>query len=444
MSRLLTTLPLLLLIGSLNQIWAHPESHLQGLRHKEIASPDPDRIFLSFNGDPATRRGVNWRTDTSIEKAFAEIAIATGNPNFQDGAVRLPAVTEKFDMNASYLNKQGIVHYHSVTFVDLLPDTLYAYRVGDGTKYWSEWIQFRTAAADDSPFTFLYFGDAQNDIFSRWARVIRMAYQTAPDAQFAIHAGDIVNHGHTDVEWAEWFNAGAFLHSQLTGVPVCGNHEYRPLNQDKNSPKVRSIHWQSQFNLPIDQDVPQPIQESVYTVEYQNLQIIVLDSNGMIAEQAAYLEKQLQKQGFDWRVVTYHHSLYSPKGRDGDNYGEMFSLWVPLFNKYGVDLVLQGHDHLYSRGNMDPGLVGRKDAGPVYVTTVSGPKQYAMVPEAVKELVDGGYKTYKTGTDTQYFQAIHVDGGTLSYKAYNAVGKLHDSFKLSRRQQDGVKVMIQD
>ncbi len=418
---------------------AHSGSHIEGLRHKEIASPDPDRIFLSFIGDPATSRGVNWRTDASVGEAFAEIAPATANPNFQDAAQRIPADTQVLDLNVSSVNKQGVVHYHSARFTGLLPDALYAYRVGDGADNWSEWIQFRTASTVSKPFSFLYFGDAQNDIFSRWSRVIRMAYQVAPDAQFAVHAGDLVNFGHADGEWAEWFAAGSFLHAQLTGVPVCGNHEYRPIDGDKDQEKIRSIHWRPQFNLPVEPELPVALHESVYTVEYQNLQIIVLDTNSLLEEQTAYLEKQLQREGFTWRMVTYHHSLYSPLGRSGGNYELMLNEWVPLFNKYGVDVVLQGHDHLYARGHMDPAKLNTDGNGPVYVTSVSGPKQYKVKPEVMEDLKDSGYAIRSTAEDSQFFQVIHLDDRSLVYECFDATGELYDTFTIKKNRFTGKK-----
>ena len=99
-------------------------------------------------------------------------------------------------------------------FNDLKPNTTYLYRVGDGKFYWSEWIEFTTAKKEYSKTKFVYFGDSQNNVLSQWSRVIRKAYETAPDATFAIHAGDLVNDAHKDVEWAEWFKAGGFIHGQ--------------------------------------------------------------------------------------------------------------------------------------------------------------------------------------------------------------------------------------
>ena len=60
---------------------SHEHKH-DGLHHWEIPSKDPDRIILTFNGDPSTTRAVTWRTDSSIKKAEAQIAIAGVNSGF--------------------------------------------------------------------------------------------------------------------------------------------------------------------------------------------------------------------------------------------------------------------------------------------------------------------------------------------------------------------------
>ena len=197
----------------------HPHNdHYTGLHHCEIPSKDPDRVILTFNGDPSTKRAVTWRTDSSITKSVAQIALAGVNSSFSKNAKTYTASIEKFDVGLYKSNNSYIVHYHSVVFENLKPNSLYAYRVGDGTN-WSEWIQFPTANKNYSPTQFVSFGDAQNDVLSHWSRVIRMAYQTAPNASFVIHAGDLVNTAHKDYEWAQWFKAGGFIHSQWTAIP---------------------------------------------------------------------------------------------------------------------------------------------------------------------------------------------------------------------------------
>ncbi|MFC1761213.1 fibronectin type III domain-containing protein [Planctomycetota bacterium] len=441
----------LLLITSLFMgvnIWetaqAHSEEDPMDLRHWEIASADPDRIFLSFYGDPASARAVTWRTGGAHKTpACAEIGKALGGPGFTNALSRIPAKTEILDLKLSTKNKQGSVNYHSVVFKDLEPDTLYAYRVGDGAERWSEWIQFRTASRQKEPFRFLYFGDAQNDLLTHWSRTIRMANQMAPDARFALHAGDLINNTHVDLEWAGWFKAGGFLHSQWSGIPVAGNHEYR---REKQS-KVLSMQWRPQFTLPVAGELPERLHETVYSIDYQGLQVIVLNSNELIEEQTAYLEKQLKKPGNHWKIVTFHHPIFSPRRGVSTQNSLMAAQWKPLFEKYNVDVVLQGHDHLYTRGQVPvrnaSGFV-RSSFQTMYVTTVSGPKQYGIKYDILESYAEKGLQTLRKGEQTQFFQVISVDGNKLTYQAYTAAGELYDAATISKDFKSGKKTIRQD
>ena len=69
--------------------------------------PLPDRIILTWSGDPATTQAVTWRTDTSVKSALAELTLATSGPIKADPR-KLPAQTRAFDSDL------GSAHYHSV------------------------------------------------------------------------------------------------------------------------------------------------------------------------------------------------------------------------------------------------------------------------------------------------------------------------------------------
>ena len=415
---------------------AHEEH--DGLHHWEIPSKDPDRIILTFLGDPATSRAVTWRTDTSISKSVAQIAVATVNSKFTDHSVTVDATTEPFDLGLYKGNKSLNVHYHSATFQGLKPDTLYAYRVGDGDEHWSEWIQFRTAKEGYAPTQFVYFGDAQNGVLAHWSRVIRMAYQTAPDASFVIHAGDLINTAHLDHEWAQWFKAGGFIHSQWTAIPVVGNHEFQ--STQKGKPRKLSIQWRPQFTLPVEEDLESELHETVYTVDYQDVRIIVLNSNDQLEAQTQYIEQQLKGCTAKWKVISCHHSVFSPaKGR---NFQFARDHWKPLLDKYGVDLVLNGHDHTYARGHVPVRTADGKDSdelGTIYVTSVSGPKQYELDPKQIKSYEAEGYRPDKSGEQTQFFQVITIDGNELTYVAYTALGEEYDRAVITKDFGTGKK-----
>ena len=422
---------------------SHSHSHKQdGLHHWEIPSKDPDRIILTFNGNPSTKRAVTWRTDSSVKKAEAQIAIAGLNSGFVNEAITYTANTEEFDLGLYKSNKSLLVNYHSVVFENLNPNTLYAYRVGYAEN-WSEWIQFKTANDTYSPTEFVYFGDAQNDILNHWSRVIRMAYKTAPDASFVIHAGDLVDSAHKDNEWAQWFKAGGFIHSQWTAIPVVGNHEFQRFDGYEGTlPRRLSIQWRPQFTLPIEDSLDNSLHETVYSVEYQDILILVLNSTGQLEEQTEYIREKLTKTDAKWKIVTNHHSVFSPA--EGRDFEYARKVWKPMFEKYGVDLVLNGHDHTYARGHTPVKSQNVNESGifkTLYVTSVSGPKQYKLDKDQIKNYEIDGYKSDKMGEETQFFQVINVENNKLTYSAYTTLGDLYDRAIITKNFLNGEKTI---
>ena len=422
---------------------SHSHSHQKGgLHHWEIPSKDPDRIILTFNGNPSTKRAVTWRTDSSVKKAEAQIAVAGLNSDFVKDASTYTANTEEFDLGLYKSNKSLIVNYHSVVFENLKPNTLYAYRVGFAEN-WSEWIQFKTANDTYSPTQFVYFGDAQNDILNHWSRVIRMAYKTAPDASFVIHAGDLVDSAHKDNEWAQWFKAGGFIHSQWTAIPVVGNHEFQRFDGYEGTlPRRLSIQWRPQFTLPVEENLDEKLHETVYSVEYQDILVLVLNSTGHLEEQTEYIREKLTNSDAKWKIVTNHHSVFSPA--EGRDFEYARKVWKPMFEKYGVDLVLNGHDHTYARGHTPVKSQNVNESGifkTLYVTSVSGPKQYKIDKVKIKNYEVDGYKSDKMGEETQFFQVINIDNNKLTYSAYTTLGDLYDRAIITKDFSNGEKTI---
>tara|TARA_Y100001960_G_scaffold107557_1_gene115550 strand:+ start:219 stop:1565 length:1347 start_codon:yes stop_codon:yes gene_type:complete len=409
----------------------------------------PDHILLNLSGDPSSSISVSWRTSRQITSGFGEIAIAKADAKFVINAKRIEAKTTNLKYSNvvnNYLTSKKTFknlnhNYHSVTFEDLEPNTTYAYRVGDG-KYWSEWIQFTTAEKTNMPFSFIYVGDAQNYIYDLWSRLIREGYKKAPEANFIIHVGDLIDDAHNEEEWHEWFAAGGWIHRTLPSLAIPGNHEYRPL-YNKDIPlrkKSLSIQWNHQFTLP--ENGIDALPETSYFIDYQGVRFIALNSNEKIDEQTIWLEETLKNNPHEWAIAFLHHPIYSAStSRDNPKRRQA---WKPLFDKYGVDLVLQGHDHSYARGsssstekNLSIGTNTKDVTGTVYVVSVSGPKQY----DVKKDWKEYDISLDKSGQDKQLFQVITIDDNKLSYKSYTAIGDLFDSFELIKNS-DGTNSLV--
>jgi len=367
------------------------------------ATPVPDRIILTWAGDPSTTAAVTWRTDATVTAAVAQIAVAEDGPAFVKKAKPVTASTEN-----------GTENYHSVRFTGLQPDSQYVYRVGDGAN-WSDWNQFRTAAAGPAPLEFIYVGDAQNDLFSLWSRVIRNGYSEAPKARFILHAGDLVNRGLVDSEWGEWHASAGWINRSVFSVPTPGNHEYTA-----GEDKIRRLtgHWRKTFTLP--ENGVAGLEESNYWFDIQGVRIVSMNSNERQKDQVAWLDKLLSGNPNKWTILTFHHPILSTaRGRDNKELREM---WQPVFDKYRVDMVLTGHDHTYGRSNVATGT-STKLGGTVYVVSVSGPKMYSLEPEPWMQ---------RKAEDTQLYQIIRIDGKQLKYEARTARGVIYDAFTLTK------------
>lgn len=409
----------------------------------------PDRIILLPTATPALSQRVNWRTTTLVhqtatgdntEPLLAEITPAGDGPGLHLQARRFSATSREVQ------NDNGWSAHHQLTFTDLQPDTLYAYRV-QGLGTWSEWLQFRTAKTSFAPFRAIYFGDAQNSLKSHFSRVARAALLKVPDAALMIHAGDLVNsrYGVLDNEWGEWFDAAGWQAGMVNQLIAAGNHEYLKLNED--TPQEQRV-LAPQFNLQFGAQFgaasngPEPLRDTVYFTDYQGVRFIVLNSTealeneAMAKLQAQWLEKVLSQNPQRWTVVSYHHPMFSvSQGRDNPR---LRQYWQPLFEKYGVDLALQGHDHVYGRQTA-PGLkntgIKSEQAGTVYLVSVAGPKMYLVADGARQSM-------QKVAEDTQLFQLLDFQQDVLRYQSFTVSGQLYDSFAL-QRQPDGSKQLLE-
>jgi len=396
-----------------------------------LPSAKPERIVLNVYGDPATTMAVTWRTDTTITQSLAQIAINLPTIFLVDSATVVTGTWQ--DVSADGVTAR----FHSVVFTGLHPATTYAYRVGSGSDA-SEWFTFKTAEPGNAPFTFLWLGDSQGPI-SLYARVLRQAYHTTPEVSFMIFTGDLVDGGTSaklhDDEWGDWYRAAGFIFSEVPVMATPGNHEfYDPAVRQKRD---LNRYWRAGFTLP--QNGPAELEETTYSFDYQDVRFILISSDNMLRSedmariQAEWVEDLLENNPCQWTVMAFHHPFFSTAaGRDNKIVRESLK---PLVDKYGVDLVLNGHDHTYARGMILPDGAKEKGnrTGTVYVVSVSGSKMYKQ----------DAHPWWKTGLiNTQLWQSIKVDGDHLTYTAFDASGAVADRFMLIKMKNGGNRIVV--
>lgn len=386
-----------------------------------LPSSLPDRIILNVTEDPSSSMAVNWRTGESVSESFAEIAMASPDPRFEEKAKRLKAKSEKLVWQDT-----PTAYYHSIVFDSLRPQTKYAYRVGKPGQ-WSEWIHFSTAGKNGDKLTFIYYGDVQTNIRSLWSRVAREAYAQAPQSVLMMYAGDLINKANRDIEWGDWFQAGGFIHSMIPGFPSPGNHDHF---EGPNGKNVTSVFWRPQFTLP--ENGPEGLEETCYYSDIQGVRFISLnsdqaeESDEFLEKQKVWLERILKNNPNKWTCITFHHPIFSPKStRDNKRMRETFK---PLFDHYKVDLVLQGHDHTYARGMAKIPMTEKgATSGTMYVVSVSGPKMTGSNVEKTSWMD-------RSALYTQLYHVVAIDKDILRFQTFTATGELYDAFDLQKQK----------
>lgn len=395
--------------------------------------PDPSRIVLNPAADPSTGQLITWRTDALTTEGAAEYQPATGGST--------TTVEATAGLPVSFIDWTYTAQHHTSRLTGLTPDTEYRYRVGsDG--HWSDWFNFRTAKSEKAPWSMIYFGDAQNNLDVAWRPVVEKAFAKVPDAKLALHAGDLINKSSNDDEWGLWFQGMAGPAQTINQFPVTGNHEK---SGDPAGDQFRE-HFATAGNGPATADA------TVYFTDYQGVRIVAIDGNGTaLFDQIAFLESALATNPNPWSIVAFHQPIFSgAEGRDNPLNRHYLQ---PILDKYDVDLVLQGHDHVYARGVLNDDLDPKTgySKGSVYTVAVAGPKYYELAPENDNNWTQNGATRQVAYEQTSTFQPITFDGDTLTYRSYIAakgaastapgqVGDLLDAFTITRLP-DGSKVV---
>ena len=345
----------------------------------------------NYNDGSVTGGSAEWQAWVSewesVANDYTQVSLTPGTDetqlNFawysqtQDGQAATPVVhfgTDRNNLTAFTgttmpvdTSLTGGVAYDSnhVTVTGLQANTTYYYTVEkNGVE--TEVQEYRTGSFDSVKM--LYVGDpqigaskgqpqngealvadagaantaARNDAFG-WNRTLEIATQQNPDVNFIISAGDQVN---KTGQAKEEEYAGYLSPDVLASLPVAttiGNHD--SLNPD----------YTYHFNNPNATDYGATQAGGDYYYSYGDGLFIVLNTNNYnVAEhEQAIAEAVASDPDAAWRVVTIHQDIYGTGLDHSDTDGMILRTQLtPIFDEYDIDVVLQGHDHTYSRSKL--------------------------------------------------------------------------------------------
>lgn len=284
---------------------------------------------------------------------------------------------------------EGLEGYYSnkVTVTGLEENTDYVYQVYQNGA-WQSPESYQTHSFDK--FSFFYVGDpqigasknqtsseaeymeekgstAENSLAARndsynWNKILKNAVAAHPNASFLVSAGDQVNLATSEVEYAGYLSADVL--SSLPVATTIGNHDSKSPNYTYhfNNPNTFSdsetAYVEGKTSAGTD-----------YYYTYGNVLFISLDTNNYnCATHENVIKKAVSEHPeAKWRIVTFHQDIYGSGYDHSDSDGMVLRTQItPLMDKYDIDVVLQGHDHTYSRSYQ---LTGDGAAHTAYTST---------------------------------------------------------------------------
>lgn len=398
----------------------HPKSIIVGY----AASEKPDTIILTPSADMKTMATITWRTSE---------AIADGVVRFtkEDGGVP-DALTDVLGWEerparqtvlfSPELVADNTVHCHKAVLTGLSPGTAYRYQVGSRERdVWSEIGTFETEPENATTFSFAYFGDAQ-DSPELFGKLLKTVVKKHPEIAFVMIGGDFVEAGDIRNFWDDLLFRTENIFMRKPLVPAMGNHDFG--NTD-----IGAKIFMAYFGMPASTSEAET--PANYHFKYGMANFLVVNSLRFSA-QTSWIEQELQKareDGAAFTVAMFHYPLY--RSREGQSGEKTRRIWEPLFDRYGVDLALTGHDHSYLRSKPLKGgkVVADGEFGTVHVTATACEKFYKTqkVNVAAKQLsnVASGQVITLGIEDGQKF---------MRYVAYDPEGEVIDEFESRRKE----------
>lgn len=367
----------------------------------------PIQLRIAFGDNPKTSMSVMWQTEQTTKASIVQYGTS---PN----TLKQTAAGKR----ATYPQETGVLH--EVLLTGLKPNTQYYYRAGDPEGGWSGIYSFRTAPARVQDFVFTAFGDhgVTRASMENLNNIIRIR------PAFHLLLGDISYANGRQPIWDIYLKMVEPLTRTIPYMLTLGNHE----NERIDGERIGYVATLTRFAM--------PEKESYYAFDYCGSRFIAFNSDDYRnPEQLQWLEETLKSARADksvrWIVVFHHHPPYgSVRGRE--NNAGLIQVVTPLYDKYQVDLVLNGHDHVYERiyALRDSKIVNsslteyRKGEGTVYVTCGGGGQSlYDFVPDK-PELTALREKTYC------YLRVLVPARGALAVEAYRSDGTLIEKFMI--------------
>lgn len=379
-----------------------------------------------MTADPAHSRVIMWQSDYAVKEPVLEYRME-GKENGET----VPVQAEKFTDGG----KNTWIYRARISGLE--PGQTYGYRIRDGKKA-TAWMSLKAFAGNT--FKALVFPDSQSADYSAWKATAQPAWQRNQDAQFFVNMGDQVDNGQDASQWNAWFDVVEPMAEKIPMATTVGNHETYDLNWKVRRPEA----YMKLFNLPQNGYAQYP--NRFYSFTVGDVHFVVLDTvfsemkdlePNLEQDEIQWFRKDMEQNRQKWNIVVMHkdplrYAFNPATGRTGRDEGieQEGKVWMPLFDEYGIDLVLSAHLHTYrNRGHIRD--FRHNPDGPLYILTgVAGDVRY---PGLWKQHPLDEYVAPQPETDN-YLVMTKTDD-ELQLQAFLPDGTLLDTATMEKKAQ---------
>ncbi|WP_339223571.1 S-layer homology domain-containing protein [Paenibacillus sp. FSL H8-0332] len=310
---------------------------------------DPRYVQTFVTEDMMTIMSVGWQSAPSVQEAYIQYIkdsdwVDSDLTNAPAKATVQRALSEVEVIPEVAGGPMGEIKFHNALVTGLEPGTGYHYRVGyEG--HWSNWSNYKTVeAAPDKPVSFVFVTDSHtkgDNGQETYQQLIKNAFTNYPDTQFVMHGGDMVDDGAVLNEWNQFWQASSIYTSSVPSAYAMGNHDV------KGGGKYIFAK-----GLGLPNNGPELQKEYAYSFDSGDVHFVVLNSEAdevTMGKQAEWLREDLLTSNKKWKIVMFHKPAYHTEDGRGNLIEYTQTYFAPILEELKVDLVLEGHDHVYAR-----------------------------------------------------------------------------------------------
>lgn len=323
----------------------------------------PQMVTKTFNGDSKSQIGFTWRTEAPDRDGVLQVVEKSINDFSNEKTITKKFSNRDFKVLTSSEKPScdtGVIYKCLID--GLKENTTYIYKVGSEGNFKEG--SFKTSGTNEK-FNFVHLSDPQGKTEVDYKPYTKMlAHVSEKKPEFLAFTGDFVDNGkksHESNSVMQWMNALDTPHEYLKDTliaPVSGNHE----NGD--------YQFSSRFNL-LPGDGDDGLSGNYYSFTYNDAYFLGINTNdtlnptspeatGLSDEQMNFIKADLEKhKNYKWKFALMHKGIFDP-GEHSSNHqyedgkyhdydiDKIRKQLVPIFDEYHIDVVFQGHDHLYS------------------------------------------------------------------------------------------------